>query len=300
MPVDHFCRTCSKTFTTISGVNSHAKAKGHTPNPFVCVPCILSFSSLAAMEAHVNSPRHADDYTLNTGAAYLDGRDDSDEESDSTADSDDEDDPYCNGCERGFINMMALNQHLATSSKHNWCFDCSRDFRTETALEQHRNSLAHQSRQFKCPFCLNMFKSPSGITLHIESGCHKITRHHVTAAVRSMDIVPNISIKRITGPPSLPTTLLTYIATDASFNGTSYECFLCHKTFRTLPGLNAHLNSPAHDDDEFRCPKCKREFKLISGFVQHLESQSCELAKTTEIGNYFNDLTAQFSRLLKM
>jgi len=40
--------------------------------------------------------------------------------------------------------------------------------------------------------------------------------------------------------------------------------------------LNGHLNSPAHDDDEFRCPKGKTE---ISGFVQHLESRGCGLAK---------------------
>jgi rubredoxin len=144
-----------------------------------------------------------------------------------------------------------------------------------------------------------MFKSPSGIALHIESGCHKnITRHHVTAAIHAMDIVPNIAIKRITGPVRTPT-VSTYVATEASFNGSAYECYLCHKSFRTLRGLNGHLNSPAHDDDEFRCPKCKTEFKLISGFVQHLESRSCKMAGTTQIDNYFNDLTAQFSRLLK-
>jgi len=144
-----------------------------------------------------------------------------------------------------------------------------------------------------------MFKSPSGIALHIESGCHKkITRHHVTTAIRTMDIVPNITIKRITGSVP-PPTVRTYIATAASFNGSAYECYLCRKTFRTLPGLNGHLNSAAHDDDEFRCPKCKTEFKLISGFVQHLETGSCGLAAASQINNYFNDITAQFSRLLK-
>ena len=125
-----------------------------------------------------------------------------------------------------------------------------------------------------------MFKSPSGIALHIESGCHKITRHQVTAAVRAMNIVPNLTIKRITGPVRPSTSVTTYIATEASFNGTAYECYLCGRTFRKLSGLNGHLNSPAHDDDEFRCPGCKREFKLISGFVQHLESRVCGLAKT--------------------
>ena len=144
-----------------------------------------------------------------------------------------------------------------------------------------------------------MFKSPSGIALHIESGCHKITRHDVTAAVQRMNIVPNITTKRITGPVG-PPTVLTYVPTEASFNGTAYQCYLCPKSFRTLSGLNGHLNSPAHDDDEFKCPKCKTEFKLVSGFMQHLESRACALAETTQINNYFHDLTEQFSRRLKL
>ncbi|KAF8904702.1 hypothetical protein CPB84DRAFT_1677157, partial [Gymnopilus junonius] len=221
-------------------------------------------------------------------------------DSDEVSSSDDsEDDPYCDGCERQFVDTTALNQHLAYASQHNWCFECSRDFKSESALQQHQSSLAHKGRDFKCPFCQGMFKSPSGIALHIESGCHKVNRHQITAAVHKMNIIPNISIKRITGPVQPPTTLRTYIATEASFNGSSYDCYLCQRKFKTLLALNSHLNSPAHDDEEFKCPKCKMEFKLISGFVQHLESQSCGLAKTTQIDSYFNDLTDQFSRLLK-
>jgi len=49
-----------------------------------------------------------------------------------------ENDPYCNACERQFIDMMALNQHLFHSLRHNWCFECFRDFRSETALFQVR------------------------------------------------------------------------------------------------------------------------------------------------------------------
>jgi len=278
MPVKNSCLSCSKTFTTISGLTSHCKAKGHTANRFVCEVCNVSFLSSTALGSHMNSPRHADDYD---------------------SDSDDDDDPYCYRCKLQFTNMIALSQHLFESSKHNWCFECSRDFKSKSALANHQRSLAHHGRDFKCPFCKRMFKSPSGIAMHIESGCHKFTRHHVTAAVQRMKIIPNISIKRIMGPVQPPTTVRTYIATEASFNGSAYACYLCRKSFRTLSALNGHLNSPAHDDDEFRCPKCKNKFKLISGFVQHLESHSCGLAKTTRINNYFNDLTAQFSRLLK-
>lgn len=144
-----------------------------------------------------------------------------------------------------------------------------------------------------------MYKSPSGIALHLESGCHKVNRHHITAAVHAMNIILDISIRRITGPTSTPT-IRTYVATEASFNGSKYKCYLCPKSFRTLSALNGHLNSPAHDEDEFRCPKCKRTFKLISGFVQHLESRSCALARAGQVEQYFDEMTAQFSRLLKI
>jgi len=276
MPVKHICFSCSKTFKSVSGLRSHSKAKRHTANLFVCEPCDISFLSSIALKSHMDS--HADHY------------DDSD--------SDDDNNHCCNGCKLQFTDMTALNQHLSDPSKHHWCFECSRDFASKTALSKHQKSLAHRARDFKCPLCKGMFKSPSGIAMHIESGCHEFTRHHVTAAVQRMEIIPDISIKQITGPVQHPT-VCAYVATAAAFDGSAYGCYLCRKSFRTLSALNGHLNSPAHDDDEFRCPKCKTEFKLISGFVQHLESRACGLAKTTQIDNYFNDLTAQFSGLLK-
>ncbi|KAF8811727.1 hypothetical protein BYT27DRAFT_6438671, partial [Phlegmacium glaucopus] len=159
MPVKHFCESCKKTFSTLAGVKSHAKAKRHTANPFVCEDCELSFSSLATLEEHLNSPKHAvdsppDDYRCLDGLAS-DSEDDEDED-----DEDEDDDPYCNGCARQFIDMIALDQHLALSSQHNWCFECSRDFKSVTALQDHQSSLAHSGRNFKCPFCQGMFKSP--------------------------------------------------------------------------------------------------------------------------------------------
>lgn len=78
---------------------------------------------------HMNSRRHADDYASDD--------DISDDTSSYDSDSDSSDgDPYCDGCERQFVNMTSLNQHLFNSPKHNWCFDCSRDFSSESSLLQ--------------------------------------------------------------------------------------------------------------------------------------------------------------------
>jgi len=144
-----------------------------------------------------------------------------------------------------------------------------------------------------------MFKSPSGIAHHIESGCHRITRRQVTAAVHGAKIIPNLSIKRITGAIPAHNTTTTLIATAASFNGKAYECYLCKKKFKQLGSLNTHLNSAAHDEDQFRRPKCKKDFTVISGFIQHLESQVCGMAKPATIDRQYTDLTDRLSRLLK-
>ncbi|KAF9522012.1 hypothetical protein CPB83DRAFT_865076 [Crepidotus variabilis] len=244
---------------------SRANAKNQA-NRFVCKSCDVSFTSQLALGSHLRSPRHAG---RNPSAARK-------------------------------SSGIKQKSGIVKASKHHECSDCSRDFKSHSALKQHQASPIHDGRNFKCPFCNRKYKSPSAVALHLESGYHKIiTRHHVTSAVHAMNIIPNLSIKRITGTLS-PPTVRTYIASAASFDGTAYKCYLCPKTFRTLSALNGHLNSPAHDDDEFRCPKCKRTFKLISGFVQHLESRCCGLAEVGQVNNYFIDMTAQFSRLLKM
>ncbi|KAF9556599.1 hypothetical protein CPC08DRAFT_711097 [Agrocybe pediades] len=299
MPIDHICLSCKKTFTSLGGMDNHCQAKHHMPNPNVCRECQLSFVSPAALQSHLNSsPRHVndDDSDEYSDQAFEDYSDDS------STEASDDDEPYCQSCKRSFVDKIGLNQHLAYSAKHNWCFDCSRDFACEEDLVKHQNSLAHKERIFRCPFCEKLYKSPSGIAMHIESGCHKMTRHHVTAAAHAMRIVPNISLRTIKGgsAPAPPTNITTYIATEDSFNGKEYECFLCKRTFRSLQGLNAHLNSPAHDADEFKCPKCHVEFKLISGFAQHLESEACGLAARDDVNTFFDDITAQFSRLLRL
>ena len=64
-------------------------------------------------------------------------QDSTDNESEHSDESDVDDEPaVCHACERSFVNRLSLYQHLAASSKHNWCFVCSRDFSTNTALDQ--------------------------------------------------------------------------------------------------------------------------------------------------------------------
>jgi hypothetical protein len=158
-----------------------------------------------------------------------------------------------------------------------------------------------EKKTFDCLFCEREFRVPSAVAMHIESGTHNITRHQVTVAVHKLGIVPTISVdRRLEGPIEPPASIITYIATEESYNGVSYECYLCRSTHRTLAQLNRHLNSPAHDADEFKCPKCKTKFKLVSGLIQHIESSTCAIAKFKEVQSHFENLTDQFSRALKL
>jgi uncharacterized C2H2 Zn-finger protein len=143
---------------------------------------------------------------------------------------------------------------------------------------------------------------PFAMAHHVESGCHGNTRHQVTHAVNSLDIVPNICIaKRIEGAsPTSPTTIEYHVASPSTFNGRAYACFLCQRMFRSLSSLSDHLNSAAHDAHQFKCPKCKKRFKLISALIQHVESSACRLAGLQQVQNHFQGLIPHFSRLISL
>jgi hypothetical protein len=118
-----------------------------------------------------------------------------------------------------------------------------------------------------------------------------------------MPIQPAISIShRLEYHATVPAqrTITQYAASEQAWNCSAYEFYLCHRTFRELGALNAHLASPAHDgDDEFMCPKCRRTYKLVSGLVQHMESEAYGIARFQQIDDQAHSITSQFARMLK-
>ncbi|KAM6501682.1 hypothetical protein JOM56_001659 [Amanita muscaria] len=215
-------------------------------------------------------------------------------------------------CIKTFKDELSLNQHLRDSPAHKqvidntFCSICEKRFKKAEDLKRHNSSPVHRDRNTPCVFsCSSKFKTPSGLAQHVESSCERspLSRHHITAAVQSLNIAPKISLRSIDGSSFMPGTsrpLIGYQPLESSFNGHGYQCPICSKTFRTLPSLEAHLNSPAHDEDEFKCPKCNTHFTLISGLVQHLESASCGLSNITDVERRFAKMTEQFSRSLKI
>ncbi|KIM37282.1 hypothetical protein M413DRAFT_276588 [Hebeloma cylindrosporum] len=172
------------------------------------------------------------------------------------------------------------------------------------------NPLSHKARTMDCPIksCPCKFKSGSGIAHHVENGnVHKdINRHDVTKAVKAFDTNNTISITRniTSSSNSPPSSTFLYTATEDAFDGRRYVCFLCSKEkFKTLHALNSHLNSPAHDANEFKCPICEKEFKVVSALAQHVEASGCAMRRIAgvdgtsaeDVERYIDNLTSRFT-----
>lgn len=123
--------------------------------------------------------------------------------------------------------------------------------------------------------------------LHLESGsCRSgVNRRVVDTFVREYDrnnVITNPA-RLLTGGDS--NSDITYIATEASWNGSSYECYFCHSSFRSLTSLNQHLASPRHQTRNYYChfASCRQQFTTLSGLCQHVESERCGVAKFSQV-----------------
>lgn len=76
-----------------------------------------------------------------------------------------------------------------------------------------------------------------------------------------------------------------YSATDLAFNGSYWECYICHRQCNTVTALNSHLNSNVHKEKIYRCPNggCEKEFISLAGLFNHLESESCRFMRFEKV-----------------
>ena len=84
-----------------------------------------------------------------------------------------------------------------------------------------------------------------------------------------------------------------YSSTDQAWNGSSWECYLCHKTFGISGSLDLHLNSPAHKEKVYHCPnnaKCPKQFRALAGLFNHLESESCSFMRFEKVQQHVGDV----------
>ena len=184
-----------------------------------------------------------------------------------------------------FESESGIHEHRIDVHGEVYCAPCKRMFKDNNALCHHERSTFHLGRTVGCPMkgCTKSFVSRAALVHHLESGAcaSRITRVMVNRIVAKLDasgIITNPA--RLLGEGE---GTAFYWATQQAWNGTRYECYLCHRTFATLTSLNQHLNSPVHAQKGYHCPAawkgCGAKFKTLSGFCQHVESEQCGVCR---------------------
>ncbi|KAI9712242.1 MAG: hypothetical protein M1828_001720 [Chrysothrix sp. TS-e1954] len=164
-----------------------------------------------------------------------------------------------------------------------WCEPCRRQFASPNNLHMHLNSKVHRGCQVVCRFCKRGFTTASGLAHHLEAkGCPNaqyLDRSVIFDAIRQMDSGGVITNKLLAWKQESNTW-----STENAWNyqRSVFECYFCHKGFKSTKALDAHLQSPVHSQKIYHCPDkagCGMLFKSLAGLFNHWESESCGYVK---------------------
>ncbi|KAF2091855.1 hypothetical protein K490DRAFT_31561, partial [Saccharata proteae CBS 121410] len=189
--------------------------------------------------------------------------------------------PYeCDYCTCVFLHRSDWLDHMddCDEKPSYYCSDCDRYFLNENSLKQHRNSRTHRGANVPCPFCKRGFTSPSGVAHHLETAsCPKaprVNRDEIYRIIRERDPNGKFTKKLLTWTETTPSPSWN---PGYAWNGSEYECYICHRGFTTARGLEQHINSPVHAQKRYHCPnkRCGVDFVSLAAMFNHLESESC-------------------------
>ncbi|KAF8510581.1 hypothetical protein BU17DRAFT_77664 [Hysterangium stoloniferum] len=270
-----YCERCDRHFGSYGALYRHERdSSAHN----ICGDCERDFLTWHGMKEHwVQSPRH---FYCQYCNEHYDNRDDLHVHFEDAH-------YFCSGCSKVFKNEAGLHEHNRQS--HYYCAECCRLFRSQSNLDGHLNSSTHKPKSVMCPGrnCGRGFVSMSALILHFESGT-------CPSGMTRAELNRNVA-RLITGPEVVQTW-----ATERSWNGYAYECFLCHGTFGALRSLNAHLQSPRHQAKIYRCPNragCGTKFSVLSSLTQHVKSGKCGVNRFREVQNAMDALVNGVKRL---
>ncbi|KIP12214.1 hypothetical protein PHLGIDRAFT_124365 [Phlebiopsis gigantea 11061_1 CR5-6] len=181
----------------------------------------------------------------------------------------------CQQCRRHFDHDEHLTEHYEYD--HRYCRDCNEIH--EHSLQEHDRQEHHYCVPCRSSFqrldCARAFVTNAHLIAHWESGACRsgVTRHSIDRFAIQAD-----------GGGVITDAARLIAHGDGATSGRprtrgAYECVLCHRAFRTLGALNAHLRSPAHAARIYKCPNvfdgCGVQCSTLSGLVQHVESECC-------------------------
>ncbi|RAR15528.1 zinc finger protein [Stemphylium lycopersici] len=236
-------------------------------------------------------------------------------------------DNKCETCDREFGSQQAAIQHM--DALDHWgprfeCDTCDREFFTQHSAEQHMDDTGHWELQYECETCDRRFHSEPSANQHMSAlkhhkqhycrDCAKTFRNenalkmlagfHTTLRpvhVRELEISTIVrSFRPSVSGIAVACSGTQDIATGATWNGFNHECYLCHRDFSTLQGLNQHLNSPAHSGKLYHCPNrsCAGQFVRLASLFNHLESESCNFVRFEKVQKHVHDFITGRQKLL--
>ncbi|KAH0039566.1 hypothetical protein KCU78_g1296, partial [Aureobasidium melanogenum] len=252
------CDSCTRCFNSWHACTQHMTALDHWQWPYDCETCNAHFSTERSAEQHMEAKDHwsypYDCETCNGSFRFEDDRDDHQEE----------------------------EGHY----KHLHCSDCDRYFQSPNNLAQHMRSRVHQGTSIKCPFCQASFVTASGVSHHLEtSSCPKaknLSSSAIHRAIRQRDPKGVITERLLEWHDG--NTINSTWNPSSAYNGSGYECYICHREFSTPRGLEQHIRSPVHQAPLYHCPnktgKCGgKRFPTLAALFNHFESESCGFVK---------------------
>ncbi|ESZ97220.1 hypothetical protein SBOR_2385 [Sclerotinia borealis F-4128] len=233
-----------------------------------CHPCDRYFASERSYDQHIE----------NSSAHYVESS------SDEYSSSDEELQFECDGCYDLLWSLDARENHHVFAHSDRYCIPCERMFGNENNLMQHQHSKVHMGTSIKCPFCPTNYPTASALIIHLESGsCPSgMNRARINAEIRRLDS-NHIITSRLLEYPSSNT---PSIATQRSWNGQYYECYLCSRQCTTLQALNQHLQSPAHEQKVYHCPEWSEKWNWQHGRQNdpELREAGWEISMSTVLG----------------
>ncbi|KAJ5777560.1 hypothetical protein N7520_000806 [Penicillium odoratum] len=264
------CATCEDTFYSRDECDEHMDDYDHWVE---CDSCDRTFRSQRACDQHMDALDHHRLFE-------------------------------CETCTSQFRSQAGVERHMRELDHWStYCVPCDREFNSENNLRMHRNSRIHRSSGVLCPFCKTEFVTASGASHHVETGsCSNaptLNRESIHRLIRASDSRGLITNQQIEWHEEN----VKYSVTNAAYNGTAWECYCCHRGFRTPAALTQHLNSPIHKQRIYHCPNgnCPKEFNSLAGLFSHLESESCKFMRferVQQVQKNLNDAITGGRRLL--
>ncbi|KAL4877130.1 hypothetical protein BJY04DRAFT_210203 [Aspergillus karnatakaensis] len=258
------CEVCTRTFYTQRACDQHMDAVGHWTPRYGCQTCSKAFYTQHAANQHMTDVGH--------WAPTV----------------------PCETCDAMFFSQTSANQHMeALGHYKNYCKSCDRFFQNENNLRMHLTSKIHRGRQMLCPFCKAAYTSASGLVHHLERGsCPKapnMNREAIHRMIQERDPNGLITNKQIGWKDE---DNISFSANHRAWNGSGYECYLCHRVFTQLNNLNQHLQSPKHKQAIYHCPNwdCPKSFTALAALFNHLESESCAFMRFEKVQKSLGDV----------